>query len=343
MTLFRIVAIALLLAWPALAAPAPSTVTPELVAAARQEGKVVVYTSIELQVAEKMAKAFEAAYPGVAAQVERNGAERLFQRLGQEYASKIHAADVLESSDATHFIAWRKQGWLAPFLPREVATKWPADQRDADGLFAAVRFTLSVLAYNTRQLKPEDAPKGFADLLDPKWSGKLVKAHPGYSGTIMTSTFQTARELGWPYFEKLGKQRVMQVQSAAEPPKKVSLGERAVMIDGAEYTVLHLKESGSPIEPIYPVEGAPLIVGQAGVAARAPHPNAARLFALFFFSREAQQLMSDIGGTRSFHPEVTFKDGRKPLGEIKLMKPDAETQEAEIEAIRRNYARYFGT
>ena len=81
-------------------------------------------------------------------------------------------------------------------------------------------------------MKAEDAPKGFNDLLDPKWMGKIVKAHPGYSGTIMTATQQLSRDLGWGYFEKLAKQKVMQVQSAADPPKKLALGERAVMADG---------------------------------------------------------------------------------------------------------------
>ena len=46
-------------------------------------------------------------------------------------------------------------------------------------------------------MKPEDAPKSYADLLDPKWQGKIVKAHPGYSGAIMTATFVLSRELGW--------------------------------------------------------------------------------------------------------------------------------------------------
>ncbi len=83
-------------------------------------------------------------------------------------------------------------------------------------------------------LKAEDAPKSFADLLDPKWSGKIVKAHPGYSGTILTATFEIARDLGWPYLEKLSKQRVMQTQSATDPPKKLAAGERAVMADGSD-------------------------------------------------------------------------------------------------------------
>ena len=113
-------------------------------------------------------------------------------------------------------------------------------------------------------MKAEDAPKSFADLLDPKWAGKMVKGHPAYSGTIMTATFQTVRELGWEYLEKLAKQRVMQVQSSTDPPKKLSLGERAVMADGNEYGIVLLKEAGQPVEPVYPAEGTPTISGPTG-------------------------------------------------------------------------------
>src|ERR1043166_3911528 len=80
----------LALATPALAAaPAPTSVTPDLLEAAKKEGTVVFYTSIELQTAEKLAKAFEAAHPGIKVQVERNGCERIVQRLGQERGSGI--------------------------------------------------------------------------------------------------------------------------------------------------------------------------------------------------------------------------------------------------------------
>jgi len=64
-------------------------------------------------------------------------------------------------------------------------------------------------------------------------AGKLVKGHPGYSGTIMTATHQIARELGWSYFEKLAKQKVLQVQSATEPPKRLEAGERGVAVTAA--------------------------------------------------------------------------------------------------------------
>src|ERR1700729_177513 len=202
-------------------APAAEAVTPALIEAAKKEGQFVHYTSTDLPVAEKVAKAFEGKYPGISVRVERPGAERVFQRVGQEYASNIHAVDVVNSSDAAHFIVWKRDGVLAPFVPEDVAKYYPADQKDPEGHFASFRVCLSVIGYNTNLVKPADAPKSFADLLDPKWVGKIVKGHPGSRGTIMTSTYEMARDLGWDYFEKLAKQRVMQVQSASDPPKKI--------------------------------------------------------------------------------------------------------------------------
>ena len=168
---------------------------------------------------------------------------------------------MINTSDASHIITWKKNGWLAPFVSEDIAQHFLPQYRDPDGMSATSRIYLSSIAYNTNLVKPEDAPKSFADLLDPKWAGKMVKGHPAYSGTIMTATFQIVRELGWDYLEKLSKQRVMQVQSSTDPPKKLALGERAVMADGNEYGVVLLKEAGQPVEPVYPTEGTPTISG----------------------------------------------------------------------------------
>jgi iron(III) transport system substrate-binding protein len=331
-----------LLLGPAWAAPPPpSPVTPQLVEAAKQEGKIVYYTAIDLKVAQGLAKAFEQEYPGITVQLERTGSERIFQRVSQERANKIFAVDVLDGSDQAMFVTWKRQGILDPYIPAEL-TKWPADQRDPDGSYASVRFTLMPIAYNTNLVKPEDAPKSFADLTDPKWSGKMVKGHPSYSGGIVTSTFQTVQALGWGYLEKLGKQKVLQVQSATEPPKKLSLGERAVAADGLEYLDILLKEKGAPIAIVYPTEGTPFIPGCEGIATNAPHPNAARLFMNFMVSRQTQQYLADAAGLRSFHPEVTIKPGRTPLSAIKLMKSDPFAQEKATEEIKKKYAEYFG-
>jgi iron(III) transport system substrate-binding protein len=322
-------------------APAMVAITPALIEAARQEAKVTLCSSMDLPVGEKLGKAFEAQYPGIAVQIERSGSERLFQRVAQEFSSNIHAADLINSSDASHFIPWKKSGWLAPFVSEDMVRYFPPEYRDPDGMFATTRIWLSSIAYNTNLVKPENAPKSFADLLETKWAGKMVKGHPAYSGTIMTATFQMVRELGWEYFDKLAKQRVMQVQSSTDPPKKLSLGERAVMADGNEYGVVLLKEAGQPVEPVYPTEGTPTISGPTGIFATAPHPNAARLFQAWLHTRETQQFFIDFTAQYSVHAQVQSKPGRRKFADIKLMKEDAAALEQMTEEIKTRYARLF--
>lgn len=321
-------------------APPPEPITQALIDAAKKEGQINYYTSTDLPLAERIAKAFEAKYSGIAVRVERSGAERVFQRIGQEYSSNIHAVDVVNSSDAAHFIVWKREGVLLPYVPEDVG-RYPAEHRDVDGQFASFRVWLSIIAYNTNLVKPEEAPTSFADLLDPKWKAKIVKAHPGYSGTIMTATYQMQRDLGWSYFEKLAKQNVMQVQSSADPPKKLDLGERAVMADGNEYNIFELKEKSRPVEPVYATEGSPLIIGPNGIFKSSPNPNAAKLFQSFCLGRETQQLIIDVGGLRSMHPDTKEKAGRKPLREIKTMKDDAAAVEREAGAIKSRYSKIF--
>ena len=229
-------------------APAAEAITPQLIEAAKKEGKVVWYTSIDLAVAEKIAGAFKEKFGGIEVRTERTGAERVFQRIGQEYASNVHAVDVANSSDASHLLAWKKQGILLPYVPEDVAKYYKPEHRDPDGCYAGFRATLCPMAYNTKLVKAEEAPKSYKDLLDPKWKGKMVKAHPGYSGTILTAMFEMTRDMGWDYFEQLAKQNVMQVQSSTDPPKKLALGERSVMADGNEYNIFLLKEAGQPVE-----------------------------------------------------------------------------------------------
>src|SRR6201991_2072477 len=131
------------------AAPPAEAITPELVEAAKKEGTVVLYSSMDLPVGEKLGKAFEAAYPGIKIQIERSGSERLFQRIAQEMDSNIHALDVVNTSDASHVIPWKKNGWLMPFVSEDIAKYFPEIYRDADGMSATSRIYLSSIALNT--------------------------------------------------------------------------------------------------------------------------------------------------------------------------------------------------
>ncbi len=315
--------------------------TPALVAAAAKEGKVTWYTSVDVKIAEAVAKAFRTQYPDIKVEVERAGSERVFQRINQEYQSNIKNVDVVNSSDASHFIYWKQQKWLAAHTPPDVK-RFPAQFKDPDGYFATWRATLSVMGYNTNLVAAKDAPTGYQDLLDPKWNRKLVKSHPGYSGTSLTGTYAMTKLLGWEYLEKLAKQGVQQLQSTTATPKSIASGERAVMVDGNEYNMFIEIDAKSPVKIIYPKEGTPFVTSPSAIFADAPHPNAARLLQNFLFTSKIQQLTVNEGGTRSMHPDVKDPPGRASLTDIKLLTDDPVAMLPLIADIKKRYTAIFG-
>jgi iron(III) transport system substrate-binding protein len=342
MKMIRPTAAAALLLAGAFAIPAAGQeTTPAMIAAAEKEGKVVWYASVDVKVAEAVAKVFRATYPKIAIDVERSGSERLFQRINQEYQSNIKNVDLVNSSDASHFIFWKQQKWLAAHTPPDVQ-RYAAPYKDAEGYYATWRASLSVMGYNTNLVTAADAPAGYVDLLDPKWKGKLTKSHPSYSGTSLTGTFAIIKVLGWEYLEKLAKQGVQQLQSTTATPKSIASGERAVMVDGNEYNMFIEIDSKSPVKIIYPKEGTPFINSPTAIFADAPHPNAARVLQNFLFTPKIQQLIVNEGGQRSMHPDVTEPADRTPLKNIKLLPDDAAALLPQIAEIKKRYTAIFG-
>ena len=321
------------------ARPDPAVLTPKLIEAAKKEGKIAWYTADDLVLATQVAKSFEAKY-GINVQLERSGAERIYQRIGQEYGSDISAVDVATTSDVGHTVSWRASGWLTPFVPSE-ATRWPEAGIAPDGTYLVDKFTLVVCGYNTRLVKTDDAPKTWADLLDPKWKGKMVKGHPGYSGAITNATLALSRLLGWEFFEKLAKQNVMQVQSATDPPMRLAQGERAVMADSAEVTAHRLISQGAPLVLVYPTEGVPMVANGTVLMQRSPRPNAAQLFIHYLASTECQKINMEQG-SRSFDTTLTEPAGWTPLSKIKLLYNDPGDLAREAEEIKKHYSKIFG-
>jgi iron(III) transport system substrate-binding protein len=321
------------------ARPDPAVLTPDLIEAAKKEGKIAWYTADDLVLATRVSKAFEAKY-GMTVQLERSGAERIYQRIAQEYSSNIGAVDVATTSDLGHTVSWRASGWLAPFIPAEAA-KWDEKAIGPDGIYIVDKFTMVISGYNSRLVKAEDAPKSWSDLLDPKWKGKLAKAHPGYSGAITNATYALSHLLGWEFYEKLAKQGVLQVQSATDPPMRVAQGERAVMADAAEVSTLRLIAEGAPLVPIYPTEGVPVVSVGSVLMVKAPRPNAARLFMHYLASSECQKLNMD-NGSRSFDATLAEPASWTPLSKIKLLFNDPADLAREADEIKKRYSKIFG-
>jgi iron(III) transport system substrate-binding protein len=259
----------------------------------------------------------------------------------QELQANIRNADVVHTSDAGHYVFLKEKKLLAKHAPPGTEA-FPAGFKDRDGYYYGLRATVNVIAYNTKAVSAADAPRTWKDLLDPRWKGKLVTAHPGYSGVIATHVLALVHLHGWDYFEQLARNRPMLVQSAVDPAGVVASGERPVAVNGGEYTFYQSKKKGNPLEIVYPREGVPLVVSPTAITAFAPHPNAARLFTDFTFSREVQQVLADSEGLYTGHPEVTYPTDKPKLGDLKLLAPDAEELQKRNEEIKKRFVEFFG-
>ena len=310
-------------------------------AEARREGKIVWYTGAALFTAERVASLFEQAYPGIKVEVQRSGSERILQRVMQESAAGIKNADVFNSSDVGHYVLLKKKGMLAKYSPTGTE-RFPEAFRDPDGIALGWRAFLIVISYNSKLLASGDAPKSWKDLLDPKWKGKLVTAHPGYSGSIATYMLALVNLYGWDYFKQLAQNKHHLTQSVHDPAQVVEAGERMVGANGADYFLYTQKKKGNPIGIVYPQDGVPLVVSPSAITSFAPHPTAARLFTDFIFTKDVQQFLADSEGLYVPHPEVTYLSDKPKLSDLKLLTVDPEELERRTEEIKKRFVEFFG-
>jgi iron(III) transport system substrate-binding protein len=291
--------------------------------------------------AERVAKLFEAAYPDIKVEVHRTGSQRILQRVMQELSANIKNVDVIHTSDAGHYVLLKEKKLLAKYTPAGVE-RFPDGFKDKDGYYYGLRATVNAIFYNTKVVSAAEAPKTWKDLLDGRWKGKMVTAHPGYSGVIATHVLALVHLYGWDYFKALAQNKLMIVQSANDPSTVVSSGERIVAVDGGDYSAYQLKKKGNPIEIVYPKEGVPLVVSPTAVTSFAPHPNAARLFTDFTFTREVQQVMADSEGLYTGHPDVKYPADKPKLSELKLLTVTPEELEKRNEEIKKRFVEFFG-
>ena len=308
------------LAGAALLPATPAAQTADLEEAARKEGTLTWYVAqVDSETAEKMGRAFTARYPGVKVAVIRTTGQVAYERLSQDLKNNAPQCDVFSATDIGHMPALRKRNALAAYTPPNATAISPALQGlGEDGSWYPTTSTLMLIIINTAKMKPDEAPKSWTDLLDPKWKGKVALGHPGFSGYVGVWTVQMRKLYGWAYFDKLARNNPRIGRSGNDPISLLNAGECAVGL-GPLSTTLLSADRGNPIGVVYPTDGSVLCVGPSAVLASAPHPNAARLFANWLLSREFAEICTEarIDPARD---DVAPKPGAKPLSEVKLLR-----------------------
>jgi iron(III) transport system substrate-binding protein len=258
--------------------------------AAKREGEIVFYASMNLAEANIMIAEFEKRYPSLKVKLNRAGSEKLLTRVLAEARAKRVAADVIQTVEFSMHIL-KRSGVLARHIAPSDSL-YPKNFKD-EGFWTTVYYNPYVTAYNTRLVAPRMAPKTYADLLDPKWKGKITME--GTKADWFAGMLQImGQERGLQYMRQLAKQEPMLREGHELLAQLVAAGEGFFDINIPASSVDRMKEKGAPIDWIALGEAPAIMVG-IGLASQAAHVNAAKLFMDFALSREGQRLQQGFG------------------------------------------------
>ena len=261
----------------------------QLYEAAKKEGTLTWWTAHYAQsAAEKVRDAFKKKYPGVDVQFIRQTAQVIYQRALQDLNAGTHELDVFASTDEAHYPALKAKGALATFVPPDIGKLAPNLRKiDPDNQYAVGALGLVCINYNPKKFS---APKKWTDLLDPKYKGQITIGHPGFSGYVGNWVLALNDKYGWEFFTKLAANNPKIGRSVNDTVTDIVGGERNVGAGPDNYS-LERKAAGNAIDVSFPEDDSILIFSPVGIMKSAPHPNAARLFMNFYYSREYSDTM----------------------------------------------------
>jgi ABC-type Fe3+ transport system substrate-binding protein len=289
-----------------------------LVAGAKKEGIVTVYTSANVDDMAVVTAAFEKKY-GVKVRVWRGSSENVVQRSVTEARGGRYDVDVIETGGAA-MESLHRENLLQKVKSPSQADLDPA-AFTAHGEWTGTRYNIFVAAYNTKLVKKDELPKSYDDLLDPKWKGKLgIEVDDSdWFGAVID---QLGEERGLKLFRNIVATNGISVRKGHSLLANLIVsGEVPFAVTTYAYRTAQLKSSGAPVDWLAIPPTIARFEG-AGVARRAAHPNAAILFFEFMLT-DAQELLGD----RDYFPasrkvrappegfSITFIDPAKSLDE----------------------------
>ncbi|HWP57921.1 MAG TPA: extracellular solute-binding protein [Candidatus Acidoferrales bacterium] len=310
----------LIVAWIlTLKATLAGSASPEIIEGAKREGTLMLYTSMNTPDVNGVFAAFQKKYPFVTPKNYTTRSAALLQRILTEAQAGRHAADVIQGNIFTLYVL-SKKGITAKYVSPEAAGI-PVDFRDPNGHWTAVYQQLNVIGYNSKLVSPKEAPRSYEDLLHPKWKGKMAlddKQYVWFDGLLSVM----GKEKGMEFMKRLATQEIHFRSGQTLLADLLAAGEFAVLINTRPDNMVDLKKKGAPTEWVAPNPTTVNLL-PIGVAARAPHPNAARLFVDFVLSEEGQRVLGAQGKTPS-RPKIPTT---YPIPDVKLVVNDPAMSE----------------
>ena len=271
-----------------------------LVEGAKKEDFLTLYMSLQVTDIQKLVEAFKRHYPFAKVEFIPLVGERLLARIIAEanagrYSADIYRLDFLRVNELL------KRNLLARYIPPE-AERYPRELRDPQGRWSAHALALHVMGWNTKLLPKELVPGRFEDLLKPELKGKIAIESTAWDWFTAVRELMGGEEKGLAFMRKLAAQKPTLRFGLTLLSQLVAAGEYPLAATLHANGIERLRLNGAPVDWVM-TDPLLIKVQIIGAAAKAPHPNMARLFINFAISREGQQILGDMGRNPA-DPEV---------------------------------------
>jgi iron(III) transport system substrate-binding protein len=284
----------------------------EIEAAAKKEGRLVIYSApghANREDQEAIGQRMREKYGIIIEWTTMGGSGDMGQRILVEHRTKRYIADIVMDGIGGSYVDAKPRGYVAPILAPSTLEKdiWrlhPATLtlKDRDWFFIQLQAHAGIFV-NTKLVSPGEEPKSYQDLLDPKWKGKIVYQSPGVGGPGVSWFRVHYKFLGLDYMGALAKQ-VAVVAAINDVPDGVARGQYAVGIAASPARGRQLQQEGAPVKYVHLKEGDYISVPGLYLLVNAPHPNAARAFINWFYSKEGQTTHSQHNLVISLRKDV---------------------------------------
>ncbi len=265
--------------------------------------KLMVYTSMKESLIGSLRDAFIKKHPGVAFDYYSAGAGKLMAKIAAERQSGKMTVDVLWHSEVPDFYKLKQDGLLEKYVSPE-AKNVKSPVKDPDNYFIPARLATLGIAYNTK--KVTTPPKGWNDLLEPRFKGGFGIANPAISGTAFVSVAMMANTLGWQYIEKLAQNGTIMGQGSGQVVDDTASGDLMACL-AVDFITIDKIKKGAYLGLVFPKE-FPVMPSPIAIMKGTPNRKAAEKFIDFLLSKEGQTILMG-SGTLSIRSDVPMPPG----------------------------------
>jgi iron(III) transport system substrate-binding protein len=305
----------------------------ELIRGAKKEGQVVFWSSMRIEDSRALAAGFEVKYPFIKVDIFRAGGEQIVNRAIAEHLAGKTTYDVV---NAFALKVIQNKGLLQAYAAAEAA-HYPVGFKDPQNYWVSLYSGYNVIGYNTKLVPKAEAPKNWEDLLHPRWKGKLGMDDEEYfwhAGMLK----HWGDEKGKKYMDALNRQGIQFRNGHALLADLLSVGEFPVVVVVYPDHIEQMKAKGQTVEWVKTTDPILVNLAPVAIAAKAPQPNAAKLFMNYSISKEGQQILQKARRASARHdvsPLVPDMDPRK----LKLvpLDPEIPTNPEHVKDFRRAF------